>query len=57
MLPGTFTRTGHFIVATGLENGQLRINDPNSIRHSDTLWDIDAVLSECSELWAFSNPQ
>ena len=30
MGPGEFTSNGHFIVLTGLQNGRLKINDPNS---------------------------
>ncbi|MCF0259419.1 MAG: C39 family peptidase [Erysipelotrichaceae bacterium] len=54
MVPGTFTRTGHFIVAYADENGKLKIHDPNSITRSNELWDYDDVLNETSAIWAFS---
>lgn len=30
MGPGDFTKKGHFIVMTGIEDGKIKINDPNS---------------------------
>ena len=30
MRPGDFTTTGHFIVLTKVENGKIKVNDPNS---------------------------
>ena len=41
MGPGEFTSNGHFIVLTGLQNGRLKINDPNSRKNSEKTWDID----------------
>ena len=53
--PGDFTSTGHFIVLAGIdENGQLIVHDPNSSARSNVRWDIDRVLSQCANLWAFS---
>ena len=53
--PGDFTSTGHFIVLTGIdENGQLIVRDPNSSARSNVHWDIDRVLSQCANLWAFA---
>lgn len=53
--PGDFTTTGHFIVLTGVdENGDLEIRDPNSPERSHRTWDVDRVLGQCSNLWAFS---
>jgi hypothetical protein len=53
MAPGTFTSIGHFIVATGLQDGKLVINDPNSIERSSKLWDIDEVLSQTNAIWSY----
>ncbi len=53
MMPGIFTQTGHFIVVTGEENGQLRVLDPNSIRRS-RLWSYEEVLPETLAVWAYS---
>lgn len=53
--PGDFTSTGHFIVLAGVdENGQLIVHDPNSSARSNVHWDIDRVLSQCANLWAFT---
>ena len=53
--PGDFTSTGHFIVLAGIdENGQLIVHDPNSSARSNVRWDLDRVLSQCANLWAFS---
>ncbi len=53
MMPGIFTQTGHFIVVTGEENGQLRVQDPNSISRS-RLWSYEEVLPETLAVWAYS---
>lgn len=54
MGPGDFTKTGHFIVMTGCENGKIKINDPNSRSRSEMLWDFDAIQSQIRNLWAYS---
>lgn len=51
--PGDFTITGHFIVITGVEDGQFTVNDPNSAKRSDMLWDYDTLSPQISNLWAF----
>ena len=43
MGPGEFTSNGHFIVLTGLQNGRLKINDPNSRKNSEKTWDWRGV--------------
>lgn len=53
MVPGDFTRTGHFIVITGVENGQLKVNDPNSKKRSAQLWDPETVASQAASGWYF----
>ena len=53
--PGDFTTTGHFIVLAGLaKNGELIVHDPNSPERSAQTWDIERVLNQCNNLWAFS---
>lgn len=54
MAPGLFTQTGHFIVVSGEENGQIRVLDPNSISRS-RLWSYEEVLPETLGVWAYSN--
>lgn len=51
MGPGTFTSTGHFIVMTGLEDGLIRVNDPNSREKSQMLWDYEEICDEIRNLW------
>lgn len=53
--PGDFTTTGHFIVLAGLaENGQVAVRDPNSAQNSTHPWDLERILAQCANLWAFS---
>lgn len=53
--PGDFTTTGHFIVLAGLtEDGQVVVRDPNSPKRSGRTWDLQRVLDQCANLWAFS---
>lgn len=52
--PGDFTETGHFIVLAGLaDDGQLVVRDPNSPSNSARVWDVDRVLGQCRNIWAF----
>lgn len=51
--PGDFTTTGHFIVITGMEDGQFTVNDPNSTERSNMLWDYETLERQISNLWAF----
>lgn len=53
--PGDFTTTGHFIVLAGLaQDGQLVVHDPNSAERSAQTWDVQRVLDQCANLWAFT---
>ena len=54
MGPGDFTTSGHFILLTGVEHGQFRLNDPNRPSHSETLWDYDTLAPQIRNLWACS---
>lgn len=52
--PGDFTDTGHFLVVAGVaDNGELVIHDPNSPANSARTWDVQRVLAQCANLWAF----
>ena len=51
MGPGDFTTSGHFIVLVGVEDGLLRINDPNSIENSRKLWAFEDIESQFRNLW------
>lgn len=53
--PGDFTTVGHFIVLAGLDDaGRAVVHDPNSAERSSQTWDIQRVLDQCRNLWAFS---
>lgn len=51
--PGDFTTSGHFIVITGMQDGQFTVNDPNSTERSNLLWDYETLEPQISNLWAF----
>ncbi len=54
MRPGDFTTTGHFIVLTSIEDGKIRVNDPNSKKRSETLWTYEKLEYQIKNLWEFS---
>lgn len=52
--PGDFTEKGHFIVLAGMaDDGRLVVHDPNSPDNSARTWDVQRVLDQCRNLWAF----
>ena len=53
MIPVDFTSQGHFIVLTEINGNKLRVNDPNSIRRSETDWDFDRVLEQVKAAWSY----
>ena len=54
MRPGDFTTSGHFIVLTGVENGKIRVNDPNSRVRSGKLWDYSRLEYQINNLWVYT---
>ena len=48
---GSFTTTGHYIVLVGMEDGLIRVNDPNSRANSQKLWSFEEIESEFRNLW------
>ena len=54
MGPGDFTDDGHFLVLTGVKDGKITLNDPNSPRRSETLWDYETLKGQILVLWACS---
>lgn len=52
--PGDFTTAGHFIVLAGVEDGKIRVNDPNSKERSSKLWDYATLEGQIKNLWAFT---
>lgn len=49
MTKGHFTKSGHFIVLRGAQDGQILVADPASYNRSQKLWDLSIVLSEASK--------
>lgn len=55
MKPGDFTTSGHFIVLTGIApNGDIIVNDPDSLIRSHQTWDLATLTKQIKNLWAFS---
>lgn len=54
MRPGDFTTKGHFIVLSGIKEGKIVVNDPNSKIRSEKLWDFDKIQDQIKNLWVFS---
>ncbi len=52
MGPGIFTSTGHFIVLTGIRNGKILLNDPNSRKNSEKEWSLYEFKDQIKNLWA-----
>lgn len=48
MGPGTFTKTGHFIVLLKSENGLIKVYDPASLNRTNQLWDLSLIQSQAS---------
>ena len=55
MGPGDFTSSGHYIVLVGVEDGLLRVNDPNSRENSGKLWKFEDIESQFRNLWVIRN--
>jgi hypothetical protein len=52
---GDFTKAGHFIVLTGIDDeGKIVVNDPNSPNNSSKHWDIDTLISQMRNVWKYS---
>lgn len=54
---GDFTTTGHYILLTGLEAEGYRVNDPNSIKNSQTLWPYSVIEGQIRNIWEISLPE
>jgi hypothetical protein len=57
MGPGDFTETGHFIVLSGVQDGMLKVLDPNSITRTEKLWDFEKIQDQIQNLWVFKAPE
>ena len=56
MGPGDFTSSGHYIVLTGYEDGQLSVNDPNSYVNSEKTWPYETFAAQVRNLWVIKAP-
>ena len=52
--PGDFTTAGHYIVLTGTEDGDFRVNDPNSRERSSRLWSYETLEPQIRNIWEIS---
>ncbi len=52
--PGDFTTTGHFIVLTGIQDGKIKVNDPNSKKRSSMLWEYERLEGQIKNLWTYT---
>lgn len=53
MGPGDFTSSGHFIVLAGVEDGKIRVHDPNSSSRSRKLWEFTEFQDQIRNMWVF----
>lgn len=49
---GDFTSSGHYIVLTGVVDGQFSVNDPNSRENSGKLWSYETLEGQIRNIWA-----
>lgn len=54
MGPGDFTQIGHFIVLTGYENGNVKVNDPFSVKNTNAMWSFAGIKDQIKAMWVFS---
>ena len=54
MRPGDFTTTLHLIVLVGTKDVKIRVNDPNSLKRSEKLWDYETLEYQINNLWGYT---
>lgn len=55
MGPGDFTTSGHFLVLTGVDDsGRILLKDPNSRIRTEKSWDLQDLMGQMRNLWAYS---
>ncbi len=56
MAKGHFTKSGHFIVLRGVQDGKILVADPGSYGRSGQAWDFSIILNEASQRAAAGGP-
>lgn len=56
MSQGHFTKSGHYIVLRGVQNGKILVADPASYNRSGQMWDLSIILREASRGAAAGGP-
>ena len=57
MGPGDFTDSGHYIVLLRVnDDGSIAVNDPNSPKNSEKSWELERLMEQMENLWAYSLP-
>lgn len=56
MGPGHFTRSGHFMVLRGVQNGEILIANPANYDHCQRTWDLSIILGEASKMASAGGP-
>lgn len=56
MAKGHFTKSGHFIVLRGVQDGKILVADPGSYNRSGQSWDFSIILNEASRRAAAGGP-
>lgn len=56
MAKGHFTKSGHFIVLRGVQDGKILVADPGSYNRSGKPWDFSIILNEASRRAASGGP-
>lgn len=48
---GYFTLKGHIIVIDSYSNNKFVINDPNSLKNSERMWNFDQLSNQIANIW------
>ena len=55
MLPGDFTRVGHFILLVDCGVSGIRVYDPNCVEHSQRWWSYDELAGQIAQVWCLTS--
>lgn len=56
MSKGHFTKSGHFIVLRGVQDGKIMVADPGSHARTGQVWDLSIIVNEASRRAAAGGP-